>query len=196
MPTEELVYSVLVVSASEKLNASLRALLPEKDYDPVHMAGSVSEAQRMVAERPYDLILINAPLPDDFGRKFAVDVCAAGGCVALLLVKTELYGETYAQVMPYGVLTMRKPTTASLLTQSLDYMRAARERLRRLEKKAVSLEDKMAEIRVVNRAKWALIASGMTEAEAHRHIEKQAMDHCVTRRVIAEAILQKEKPHE
>ena len=49
----------------------------------------------------------------------------------------------------------------------------------------------MAEIRLVNRAKWVLIDQEKTsEPEAHRFIEKQAMDRCVPRRVIAEAILQ------
>ena len=46
----------------------------------------------------------------------------------------------------------------------------------------------MAEIRLVNRAKWVLIEQlRMTEQEAHRYIEKQAMDRCVTRRAVAES---------
>ena len=41
-----------------------------------------------------------------------------------------------------------------------------------------------------NRAKWLLIEElKMTEQEAHRYIEKQAMDRCVTRRAVAEQIL-------
>lgn len=191
MPFKEHIYSVLIVSAAEKFNHSLRALFPEKDYHPVHFVSSVGEAQRSIVERPYDLILINAPLPDDFGRKLAIDVCTDRGSVAMLLVKSDIYAEIYDKVVDYGVLTMPKPTTVPIITQSLDYMRATRERLRRLEKKTVSLEDKMAEIRIVNRAKWALIEScKMTEADAHRYIEKQAMDRCVTRREIAESILQ------
>ena len=48
----------------------------------------------------------------------------------------------------------------------------------------------MQEIRLVNRAKWILIGSlKMTEGEAHRYIEKQAMDRCVPRREIAEEII-------
>lgn len=191
MPFIERVYSVLIVSAVEKFNTSLTTLLPEKEFCPVHIVRSISEAQRRVLERSYDLILINTPLPDDFGRKFAMDVCTDKSSVAMLFVKSELYAETYAKVVDYGVMTMRKPTTVQMLTQGLDYMRATRERLRRLEKKTVSLEDKMAEIRIVNRAKWALIEScKMTEADAHRYIEKQAMDRCVSRREIAESVLQ------
>ena len=69
-------------------------------------------------------------------------------------------------------------------------MAAARERLRSLEKKTISIEDKMEEIRLVNRAKWILIEQlKMTESEAHRHIEKQAMDRCVYKKEIAFGII-------
>lgn len=190
MSLNEHVYSVLIVSASEKFNNSVHALLPEAEYFPVHTVSSIGEAQRTTVEQSYDLILINTPLPDDFGKKFAIDVSEKNRSVAMLLVKSEIYSDVYASVVDYGVFTMRKPTSLSIITQTLDYMRATRARLRKLEKKAVSLEDKMAEIRLVNRAKWALIDScKMTEADAHRYIEKQAMDRCITRREIAENIL-------
>lgn len=191
MPLREHVYSVLIVSASEKFNRSFCALLPESDYSPVLISSSVSQAQRKMLERPFDLVIINTPLKDDLGVKLAVDACLGKSSVVMLLVRNEIYDDTYARVIDYGVLTMRKPTSVSAISQSLDWMRATRERLKKLEKKAVSLEDKMAEIRIVNRAKWALIEScKMTEADAHRYIEKQAMDRCVTRRVISEGILQ------
>lgn len=190
MPLVEHIYSVLIVSAAEKFNASLTALLPEKNYYPIDTAGSISDAQRKLLERSYDLVFINSPLPDDPGRKFAVDVSAGNTTVALLFVKNEIYDEVYSKVFEHGVLTIRKPTATQILEQSLDSMRSIRERLRRMEKKTVSLEEKMAEIRIVNRAKWVLIDSlKMTEEDAHRYIEKQAMDRCVSKREIAEVIL-------
>ena len=48
----------------------------------------------------------------------------------------------------------------------------------------------MEEIRIVNRAKWLLIGElKLDEPEAHRYIEKQAMDRCVSKRVVAEEII-------
>ena len=48
----------------------------------------------------------------------------------------------------------------------------------------------MEEIRAVNRAKWLLISEiNMDEPEAHRYIEKQAMDRCVSKKEIAEEII-------
>ena len=64
------------------------------------------------------------------------------------------------------------------------------ERMRRMEAKQATVEDKIQEIRLVNKAKWALIQClGMTEEEAHRHIEKRAMDERLTRREVANRIL-------
>ena len=90
----------------------------------------------------------------------------------------------------HGVFTLPKPITGTAMSQALKWMAAARERLRRMEKKTISIEEKMEEIRLVNRAKWMLIDNlKMTESDAHRYIEKQAMDLCVTRREVAEDII-------
>lgn len=191
MPFKESIYSVLIVSSSEYFNTSFLALLPQKTYSPIDIATNINHARRKFAERTYDLVIINTPLSDDFGRKFAIDICDGRNTVAVLLVKSDIYDETYSKVLEHGVLTLRKPTSTTIMNQALDWMRAISKRLGKLEKKTLTLEEKMSEIRIVNRAKWALIEScKMTEADAHRYIEKQAMDRCVTRRKIAEGILQ------
>ena len=191
MSLREHVYSVLLVSSSEKMNASLTSLLPDRIYYPLTVVSSVSEAQRKINEQSYDFVIVNAPLPDDFGRKFAIDVTTDNDAVTVLIVKNELYDETYDKVAEYGVLTISKPTNAVMMKQTLDYMRATRERLYRMQKKTVSLEDKMTEIRLVNKAKWVLIENrGYSEEQAHKYIEKTAMDLGLTRREVAQTILQ------
>ena len=63
-------------------------------------------------------------------------------------------------------------------------------RVRKSEKKTQSLEEKMKEIRLVNRAKWILISElKLSEQDAHRFIEKQAMNRCVSKRSVAEEII-------
>ena len=84
------------------------------------------------------------------------------------------------------MLTLPKPTSPQMMLQCMELLCGTRERLRRMEQKTATIEEKMAEIRLVNRAKWQLIDQrGMTEQDAHRYIEKQAMDRCVTRRAVA-----------
>ncbi len=190
MSLKERVYSVLVISAKENFNASLQSLLPESKYAPVQIVSSVSLAKRVLLERGFDFVFINTPLPDDFGTRFAIEISGNKGTVILLLVRNEVYEQVCDKVTEYGILTLPKPASKQMVAHTLNFMAGIRERLRKLEKKSLSMEEKMKEIRLVNRAKWVLIDElKMSEADAHRYIEKQAMDRCVSRREIAEEII-------
>lgn len=181
---------MLIVSGSAQFAAVLAELLPSGSYCPVKTVGDASGARRLLLESPTDIVIINTPLPDDFGTHLALDICQDSGAGVMLIVKNEHYSEINARCAPYGVLTVAKPASAQLILQSVQLLCATRERLRRMEKKTASVEEKMEEIRLVNRAKWRLIeVLKMTEAQAHRYIEKQAMDRCVNRRTIASEIL-------
>lgn len=190
MYLKEHVYSVLVVSAADKFNESISSMLTVPTYSPVHYVKSVNAAQRAILERVYDIIIINAPLPDDFGAKFAVDVSLNRTSVVMLFVRGDVYAGIYEKVCDYGIFAIRKPVQPLTIVQALDWVKATRERLRGMEKRVVTIREKMEEIKLVNRAKWALINScNMTEEDAHRYIEKQAMDRCVTRREISEIVI-------
>ena len=190
MDLMERTYSALVVSAAEKLNTALSELLAQSCCRPVRTVSYVSAAKRACSERSFDFVIINSPLPDDPGIRFAIDMAGRQGTVVLLLVRGEFYGEVYDRVVEHGVFTLSKPISRQLIEISLDWLASARERLRKLEKKTLSVEDKMEEIRVVNRAKWLLISElKMDEPQAHRYIEKQAMDRCLPRKEIAAEII-------
>lgn len=190
MDFKERVYSVLIVSDTEKFRTSLASLLPERTFSPVINVPDTSTAKRALLEREYDVVLINGTHSDDRAVKLAIDVCTEKGSVALLFVRRELYAEIYAKVSDFGVLTLPLPSSPQMVTQALDWVRATRERLRRYEKTAQTVEQKMEEIRAVNRAKWLLIdVLKMTEADAHRYIEKQAMDRCVSKLEVAKGII-------
>lgn len=190
MESEERSYSILLVSASDKFNSSLLPLLSGNSYNNVTVSSDISAARRLFAENSYDFVIVNTPLPDDFGTRFALDVCEQSATGVMLLVKAEHYPDISARVSRFGVFTLSKPTTSQMISQSLMLLSATRERLRRMEQKTASIEEKMEEIRIVNRAKWLLIEQlKMTEGEAHRYIEKQAMDRCISKRSVAESII-------
>lgn len=190
MPQVERTYSVLLVSAAPSVTDALKPLLRETFSAQLRVAADVSAAKRLFAEQVYDMVVVNSPLPDDAGLRFAVDAGSGGGTVVLLLARAELLDELSDRLSPHGVFTLPKPASRTLLQTAFRWLAAARERLRSTEKHTLTLEEKMAEIRVVNRAKWLLIErQGMDEPTAHRYIEKQAMDRCLTRRAVAEELL-------
>lgn len=186
----EKTYSVLVVTPLQKVRDAVSVMLPYSEYYPVSFAGSVAEAKREMLARPYDFVIIHPPLPDDMGIRFAIDTSEKNSSVVLLLLKADSYEQVDARVQPYGVFTIQLPVGSQTLKQGLKWMAVARERLRRLETKTLTVEEKMEEIRLVNRAKWLLIEKqNMTESEAHRRIEKQAMDCCLSKKDVASSII-------
>ena len=190
MVFQERTYSVLIVTASDTFANSVMPLLPMTDYWPVTTVHSVSEARRRVVDTEFDIVLINAPLPDDFGMRLAIDICTNSGAGVLLMVKNDLFNDIYAKVVGYGVITLSKPTNSQMVAQNLRILCATRERMRQMQARQATVEEKIEEIRLVNRAKWLLIEClSMTEPEAHRYIEKQSMDERISKREVAENII-------
>ena len=190
MSLKERIYRILIVSATDSFTSAFTDLLPEARYSPVDTVTSISVAKRVLAEKTYDFVIINASLPDDAGTRFAIDTCTTKQSAVLLLVENDIHAGIHDRVAEYGVFTLPKPISKVTMTHALNWLESARERLRQFEKKTISIEDKMAEIRLVNKAKWLLISElKMSEPDAHRYVEKQAMDRCVSRRFIAEEII-------
>ena len=190
MVFQERTYSVLIVTASDGFTEKIMPLLPVTDYWPVTTAHSNSEARRRILETAFDIVLINAPLPDDFGMRLAIDICTGSGAGVLLMVRSDQFDDVYARVVGYGVLTLSRPTSVQMVAQNLRILCATRERMRRMEEKQTAVEEKIEEIRLVNRAKWLLIEClGMTEPEAHRYIEKQSMDRRISKQEVAETVI-------
>ena len=183
-------YSVLLVSASEKFNTAAASLLPPTDFWPVTTVDSVARARRVLLEEDYDIVLINSPLGDESGIQLAMDICADSESGVLLLVRSELREEIYHKVLPHGVITLSKPTNAEIFSHSLRVLCSVRERFRSRTARQVSVEEKIEEIRLINRAKWLLIEClGMTEDDAHRYINKQAMEQRISKRAAAENVI-------
>ena len=180
---------VLIVSGGDKLFEYFSSLLPSADFYPITRAGSAGEAKRMLLQTGADIVIIDTPLPDEFGVSLAQDI-AGRSLGIMLVVKTELYDRVCHKVEDHGILTVCKPNSRQILYSSVRLLAALSARLQKSESRNKSLQEKMEDIRVVNRAKWLLIEKlGLSEADAHRLIEKRAMDERVSRRQVAEGII-------
>lgn len=189
MITERRQFSALVVSKSEKTADTLSAVLKSNAFSKVLRADSAGAARRMTLKQQVDVVVINTPLADDFGTQLAMDLSEKNMGV-LVFVKKDVYDPVSYKLEEYGIVTLPKPVERTALNQSLKMLKAMGVKLAKLEAQKSSLESKMREIRLVNRAKWLLISHlSMSEEEAHRYIEKEAMDACVKKSEIAENII-------
>ena len=192
MSFKEHTYNVLILSASESFNAILDNILPQGIYPEKHFFSSFANASKALESKSYDFIIVNTTAQADAGIRFALNASKTNSSIVLLLVKSEDYDETYDKVADHGIFLLSKPLGKQTLLATISCMVSAKERMRSLTNKVHLAEEQAAEIRLTNRAKWLLIGKeGMTEQEAHRFIEKQAMDSCSPRKKIALEIIHK-----
>lgn len=183
-------YSILIVSAAGSLTSAFADLLPEVRYSPSGRYQASAPPDGRLRQRRMTL-LSSIPLCPTTWASVLPSICAAARqSVVLLLVKATCITGSMNRSPNTACSPCQSPYSKATMTYALSWLESARERLRQFEKKSLSIEEKMAEIRLVNKAKWLLISQlSMSEPEAHRYIEKQAMDRCVTRQTIAGEII-------
>lgn len=182
---------ILIVSATQKSHTALTQFLVSCGVQAqTAAAGSGSEARRALVDGDFDLILINTPLPDEFGHELAQAAACDTLSGVILLAKAENADGVAEKVEDDGVFVVPKPLSRSLFLQALRMTRAARARLTGLRRENRRLQQRIEDIRLVDRAKCLLIeCCAMTEPAAHAYIEQQAMARRRTKRDIAEEII-------
>lgn len=179
---------VVVASGADKAFEYIANLLPVSEFMPAVRAKSAGEAKRMLADNGADILIINTPLPDDFGIMLALDMSETN--MEFAYVKNDVFSQVAYKVEDNGVFTLSKSLSAHYFYSALKLVSAYNKKLRKIEEKTKSLKEKMADIRVVNRAKWLLMEKlNLSEKDAHYYIEKQAMDLRIPRREVAGNII-------
>lgn len=180
----------LLVGSSEKSQALLQSLLSGTGFSQCVLAQNGAEARRMLNQGEYALTIINTPLTDEPGIDLAVKTAQSTLSGVILLVKAEMADMVSQKVEESGVLVVAKPVARLLFDQALRLSMTARNRMLMLQNQNEKLQKKIEEMRMVDRAKCALIQYlRMTEQQAHRHIEKQAMDTRQTKMQVARDIV-------
>lgn len=182
--------SVLLASSNDKGTDMLVQLIKAENSTQVSIVENGGEARRILLSNDYDLVIINSPLSDEFGHDLSTLVTEKSNAGVILIVKSEIADGVAAKVENYGVLVVAKPISRPIFYQAIKLIYASRKRILGLQSENVKLHNKIEEIRMVDRAKCALIQYlNYTEQQAHRHIEKQAMDMRMTRKEVAESII-------
>ena len=180
----------LLVSSSEAQTQRISALLTRARVVPFAHAGSARQALEQFAAGSIDGVLIAEPIAGSSCRELALQL-KKRHCMAVLLLAAPEHADTDAALLEQaGVLVLPNDAPESLIVQTIRLLTAVRIQLEQMQHKTEKLEAKVADIRIINRAKLLLVQHlQMTETEAHKYIEKQAMDTSMRRRTIAENII-------
>lgn len=183
---------VLIVTNTKKSADVLVALFKARiKIECADIASSGVEARRKLIENNYTIVFINAPLPDEFGYDLASMAASETTAGVMLAVKNEHADAAHEKVENDGVMVLSKPIVQAEFYSALRIVQAASRRLMGLYKENKKLQNRLEDIKIIDRAKCVLIEfRGMSEPEAHSFIEKQAMNTGLTKRKVAQEILQ------
>ncbi|MCL2211807.1 MAG: ANTAR domain-containing protein [Treponema sp.] len=187
--------SVLIVTNSEKSgsnsNVSLfTEALAIASIKRIKITGSAGEARRMLLEKNFNIVVVDAPLTDESGEDLARHIAVKGFSQVILAVNSEHFNTVSAVCQQDGILTISKPIDKQFFWSVLTLARSVSGRFKRIQDENARLKQKIEDIRIIDRAKCMLISYlSLSEQEAHRFIEKQAMDLRSTKKAIAEGIL-------
>lgn len=183
--------SALLVSASEAQTKRIGALLTRARIVPFEHADSARQALDLLDAGGIDGVLIAEPVTGSSGQELALQLKKRRCMAVLLLLAEPTHADAAAALLEQsGVLVLPNDAPEALIVQTIRLLAAVRNQLEQMQHKTEKLEAKVADIRIINRAKLLLVQHlQMTETEAHKYIEKQAMNTSKPRRTIAENII-------
>ena len=179
-------HSVLLVSRDSKIVSQISAFLVPPLFE-LTTTSDFNEARRLATERSFNIIIADSG--DGYDTDFAINVADSYSTI-LLLVPNEHFDEISYRVEGYGILTITKPFEPFYFYNMVKIAIAVQYKVQVLSSQTTKLKVKMEEIKLVNRAKMLLMSNmNMSEQEAHRYIEKEAMDRGMKRIAISEEII-------
>lgn len=182
--------SVLLVCKQNDVIRVLADVLRPMNFQLIDSATSAGEGRRRLQETEYDLVIVNTPLGDEFGTDFAIDIMEKFMVGVILIVKSDLVSSIEEKMMDTAAFVVPKPFNRQLLVQNVRFVLHSREKFQRLQKKNTELKAKIEDIGIIYRGKLFLMGYlDMTEDEAHRYIQKKAMDMRISPRKVAEQII-------
>lgn len=167
----------LLISGSEKGLDAITNFLKGCGYAAVSVVSSGDEARRRLQQDTFSLIVLNTPLKDEFGYQLSLQLTQNTCSGVVMLCKADMAEEMTNKTISYGVLVVAKPLNRAALLQAIRMGKAMHGRMMHMKAENDKLQKKLEELRCVSRAKCILIEREQyTEEQAHRYIEKLAMD--------------------
>ena len=185
-----LMKNAFIISKTETSVKSVAELLKELGFIRTQYALNAKDARKQLKSTNFELIIINAPLTDENGLELSAYCAENTKACVILTVPAKKAPDAFDIISERGVLVMSRPLNRRMFKNYIGYSISFRNRLIGADTETEKLKNELEEIKVINRAKLLLIQClSMTETQAHRYIEKQAMNMRTSRLNIAKQVI-------
>lgn len=176
----------IIVTPPSETARTIEQLLRNEGFSSVNVVNSGSEVRRMIKNgAEVDLIIINAPLSDEFGNDLAETVAEELSAAVIMICSGDIAAELESSFSDHGIAMISKPISGEAFSRCLSEIELSNGNFCDVKESAEILS-RTDDIRLINRAKSALMKYlKFTEPQAHRYLEKHAMNNRCTRREAA-----------
>lgn len=177
--------------ASNHLKGSelFRNLLTQTGLEDIYLAQNFHRAGDLLQEESFDVIIVLSLNGEEEAVSFCLSAVRTTAGV-MLVTKQKKNSPEQSELERMGIYVYSTEQGKSAFLQAVRILTVMHHRLAGFSPQTQSLQDKIKEIRLTDRAKCLLIQyCGMTEEEAHHYMERQAMSRRITRLQIAQDIL-------
>lgn len=180
----------LLVSSSEQGSSLLTNLLRSEGYSQISVTDNPKTSRKLVGNDEFDLICINAPLSEENGIELSRHFAETTRSSVVIIVPQKNADEVNDLLTEHGVLVIAKPVNKHLFHHFLQFTDCFRTRMLCVTEENEKLRHMVEDMKIINRAKFLLISClNMTEVQAHRYLEKQAMDQRESKLVVAKQVI-------
>lgn len=182
--------NALIVAVNKQISTELSTAAKHGGCENVTVSFDAVSAKRAVSDRAFDLVIIYSDSLLGQGVELA-RIVATRGEGGVILIEAASHNDMLAHRLEEdGVIVLSRPIGRVTLDQAIKLIRATNHRVSRLLEEKRDLLKKLDDMRIIARAKLILIQNmSFTEEQAHRYIEKRAMDLRRSRAEIAMDIL-------
>lgn len=179
--------AILLVRGTAAEPACLSAFAAAQPDVQLQTVSGLDEARAALGHLHPTLIVVQSDTPDAQELRRCAELAEGAEAVFLLLVRQEAYGAAWRFLQKRGVCVMTWPMEQTILAQTLRNLLLLK---KSMQAQTDQLRSQLQDLKRIQKAKGLLMRQlGMTEQDAHRWIEKAAMDRCVKKREIAETII-------
>lgn len=156
----------------------------------IQITNNYEDTKKLVQENDFDLCIINSQESKKWLDSLAKELITKTKSQVIYLADNDIFEYARNLYEDIGVITISKPIDKNIALSTLNAIKVLNKKIKKIEKENEKLCKQLQDIKLINRAKFVLITHlNMNETEAHKYIEKEAMNSRSTKIDVALKIL-------
>lgn len=182
-------YKALIASSSEDFRNNISLMLGEAGITDVSVTDG-SNIRELFASREYDLLITILPVESRSALEDISFISHSYMTGQIVFSPARIYDEISSRLAGTNTVILPRSAPKSMILSAIQCTAAYKAKLDMLKNENASLRNTVNEMKLVNRAKCVLMEYlRISEKDAHRQIQKRAMDNRTTLTEIAADII-------